>query len=64
MEKLTEKEIKIISLLGDAWREYINLEEFHPDDISDFRYHIHRLQDLISQRLAVRIHPELFNKNK
>ena len=60
MSKLTTEEINVINKLADIWTEYNHLEESHHSDKQEFTDSIHRLQDIVVARLAVREHPELF----
>lgn len=38
---------KCLFLIADAWNEFLKVENKHPDDINDFRYHIHALQNML-----------------
>lgn len=56
---LTLKELSVLNKIGELWNEYENLpKEFreggHHEDEADFRYHIHRLEDLIASRPTYR----------
>lgn len=56
---LTLLEQEVLSKLGEAWVTYSRLtRDFdqggHHDDQADFRYHIHRLQDLVAARPTYR----------
>ncbi len=56
---LTEQERLVINLLGDVWGAYIHLPQTlaaggHGEDQEDFRYQIHRLQDMVAARLGYR----------
>ncbi len=62
--KLTEQEIKILDMLANAWNYYNKLEEYHPSDKQEFTEGIHRAQDIVMTRLAVRVHPELFYREE
>jgi len=51
---ITEKEKVVIEKLVDAWNAYMDLmDEQSDDNMHDFRYHIHRLQDMIFARQAI-----------
>lgn len=62
--KLTGQEIKILNILADVWAEYNKLEEYHSSAKSEFTDAIHRAEDLVMYRLAVRCHPELFYRKE
>ena len=51
---MTEQEKGILKALADVWNLFMDLPEEHPDDRNDFRYHIHRLQDMVAARPALR----------
>lgn len=40
-------EDKTIQHLVDAWNQYQAVDNKHPDDLNDFRFHIHALQNLL-----------------
>lgn len=40
-------EDKTLSHLADAWNEFQSVSNKHPDDLGDFRFHIHALQNLL-----------------
>lgn len=46
------KEIEVIHLLAQAWDKFLEVDTLNPkDDQTDFRYHIHRLQDMMYSSL-------------
>lgn len=56
---LTPLENEVLTKLGEAWTAYCRLpRDFdkggHHEDQADFRYHIHRLQDLVASRPTYR----------
>lgn len=56
---------KVLDKLVEAWDSFIDLpiEEKHPDDTNDFRFHIHALQDrMYRQMYQVKEKEELNNK--
>lgn len=40
-------EDKILDALCEVWNEFQNVENKHPDDNNEFRFHIHALQNLL-----------------
>ena len=58
---LTKKEQDLISLLGECFTKFSELEDFHPNDLREFITHIHILQRQVMARLARREHPEMFS---
>lgn len=54
----TEAEKRVIQHLVNAWNEFRSLDEKHPDDMDEFRYSIHALQNIIAWRVARRADPE------
>ncbi len=50
---MTQQEQKVIDKLVEAWNEFIKLAPAHPDDMNDFRYHLHSLQRVIFSRQTV-----------
>lgn len=56
---LTLKELAVLDKITEAWEAYCTLpvdfhEGGHHEDTKDFRYLIHRLQDIIASRSAYR----------
>lgn len=51
---VTDKEKEVMEITVKLWNEFMQLEEFHPDDINDFRFHLHSLQNIILMRSAYR----------
>lgn len=47
---MTDKEKAVIQALIEAWNRYIELPNEHPDDHTEFRHGIHRLQEKIMAR--------------
>ena len=60
--KLTMNEKKIIIDLGNCFKQFLALDEHHPNDPEDFASHIHILQRQVMARLARREHPEVFKR--
>ena len=57
---LTGGETRALDLLADAWNEYLALGE-DPVWQSEFRFHLHALQQQVMARVAIRLHPTYFN---
>jgi hypothetical protein len=53
-KEFTANENEIMANLCNAWNLYVDLEEYHPDDIREFRNHIHALQEKLAFRILVR----------
>ena len=55
---MTPTERKVMEHLREAWNQFTQLPQSHSDDMQEFRFSIHRLQDLIGRRVAQRDYPE------
>ncbi|MFN3819931.1 hypothetical protein [Blastomonas sp.] len=57
---MTEREMKVVQHLADAWNAYLEMREGEPlsSSIDEFRSFIHRAQDHIAARAAWRSLPE------
>lgn len=51
---MTEQENKIIDITSNLWSNIVDLPVQHPDDIQDFRFHIHAIQVMIFARKTLR----------
>lgn len=51
---LTEKEIQVFEQTADLWNSFGNLPVLHPDDLNDFKFHLHGIQNIILSRSAFR----------
>ena len=47
---LTAAERAVLAHLTAAWNDFVLLPDHHPDDIAEFRFRIHGLQDQIKSR--------------
>ena len=47
---MTEEEIHVLDLLGEAWNEFSKLPNSHPMDNEEFVHHIHILQRQVLAR--------------
>lgn len=52
---MTTIELQAIEAIKEAWSTYLQLQEMHPDDQNDFRFHIHALQNIILAREGQRV---------
>lgn len=52
--KLTNDEARVLSLLAEAWNEFVRLEVQHPCDTAEFMTAIHAAQNIVMARLAAR----------
>lgn len=55
---LTEDEGQVADDLTDAWLVFSELPVEHEDDRSEFLYHVHMLQGMLTMRIARREYPE------
>lgn len=51
---LTRKERELIEKLGECWNDFLQLPEQHTMDKTEFCHGIHRLQDKVGARPAIR----------
>jgi hypothetical protein len=54
----TDDEHDINNLLIDAVNKYSKLEEQHPDELSDFVFHVHAIQGILGTRILRRTYPK------
>ena len=54
---LTENELEVLRLLGEAWNTFVALDRKHPDDNDEFRHAIHAAQQMVALRVARRVNP-------
>lgn len=47
---MTPAEHRVMDALVAAWNAFVDLPSEHPDDITEFRHGIHRLQEKILAR--------------
>lgn len=52
--ELTEQENRVVTMLGDAWNEYLKLPIEHPMEKTEFCTAIHACQDKILGRCGRR----------
>lgn len=57
---MNEEEKNAIAASAELWNAFLKLEQYHPDDVHDVRFHINAIQSIIMSREAVRNNPELF----
>jgi len=57
LDGLTNAEGEVMDNLIAAWKAYAKLPCQHPDELRDFADPIHRLQDLLTIRIARREYP-------
>lgn len=51
---MTEQEVRVLNMTKDAWNAFLQLPIQHPDDVNEFRIHIHALQNMIYAREGIR----------
>jgi hypothetical protein len=54
MCELTKEENAVVQALATAWNAFLELPMQHADDVHEFRAGIHRLQEKVLARPAVR----------
>ena len=58
------EENHIMELLVIAYERFSKLDQTHPNDITDFVFHIHALQRILGQRVLRRDYPNIFPTHK
>lgn len=58
------KEDEVMSNLTSAYEHFSKLDQTHPNDITDFVFHIHALQRILGQRVLRRDYPNTFPTHK
>ena len=64
---LTDDEQHCLSLLNEAYGQFLQLPKQHSSDLEEFVLSLHRLQDLVAVRIARRKYPQFWtitNGNK
>lgn len=51
---MTKKENNLLNLTAKTWNAFLKLPVYNGDDLNDFRFHIHALQNIILARKAIR----------
>lgn len=52
---VTSNEKKVMDITADLSNEFKKLPQLHPDDIKDFNFHLHAIQNIILCRSAYRV---------
>lgn len=52
---MTSHEREVLARLTQAWNKFVDLPRYHSDEIFEFKISFHRLQDLIGNRVLVRL---------
>lgn len=47
---MTDAETRALEALAQAWNAFMELPAEHPDDVTEFRHGIHRLEEKIMAR--------------
>ncbi len=58
VQGLTEDEIAVAKLVGQAYLAFRELPQAHPSDHDEFVFHTHALGRIVLARAAIRAHPE------
>ena len=61
---LEAQELEVLNKLAIAFNEFSKLEEYHSSDREEFMSGIHRCQNIVMARIAVRAHPAFFKRPK
>ena len=62
--RLTDEELRILDLIGEVYRRFAALPEYHFNDLGDVVRHVHAIQKVVSARVAYRTNPERFPVRK
>lgn len=54
MDGLTPAEEDVLKKTMDLWNAILQLPEDHHDDVKDFRFHVHAIQNLVASRPVFR----------
>jgi hypothetical protein len=57
---INSSERVVIQSLAEAWEYFGRLEVIHDSDTAEFLAAIHAAQNIVMQRVAARMHPDLF----
>jgi hypothetical protein len=58
---VTKAELKVLDMLGDAYTAFTQLPQCHDSDLLEFEQAVHRAQNIIMARDAIRNHPKYFS---
>lgn len=58
---MTQKENLVVTMLAEAWNEFLLLPVEHNDDQTEFRYAIHAAQAIVLSRSGRREYNESFS---
>lgn len=51
---MVPEELKLMGISTDLWNEFLKLPKTYDDEVHDFRFHIHALQNIILARTGFR----------
>ena len=57
---ITEQEAEILEIMALMMKKYKSMGYKHPEDLTQIVKAVHIIQDLIMQRLARRVEPDIF----
>lgn len=57
---MTDKEKALVEMLGECYNQFVELDDKHHCDDTEFAQAIHMLQRQVMCRLARRQHPQFF----
>lgn len=52
---ITTEEKDVLDITVDIFNKFQIMPQLHPDDLTDFKYHVHAIQNLILCRSAYRV---------
>ena len=55
---ITDEELEVLAKTSDILNSFTELPSMHPNDLSDFRFHINALQNIILARAGQRVYNE------
>lgn len=61
---MTDDEIKLMDMMGQVWNEFCKLSQTHEhgghqDDLIDFKFHLHALENIVGARPGFRLYRNL-----
>lgn len=60
---LTEEEFQLAKDLGEIWNRFLKIDIVHPSDQAEMANAIHKCQNIILSRPAVRVIKEITNES-
>jgi len=57
---LVGDEVRILDKTADLWNAFLKLTDGHPDERNEFKLCVHRMQDILSARMAAKLTEGIF----